>query len=120
MLIPRELCSGTNAGGHGDIDLKWGEDFKSVWENLEVLSKALHAPNPAITLKTRLDAIPQPSERPRILYLDRSGATAGPGTFVDAVIHAAGAENIIQTPGWQSPDTETLLALRRSRPSECR
>jgi len=99
----------STAGGPGDIDLKWGEDFTAVWENLDVLSKALNTDNPVEILKARLEALPQPSNRPRILYLDRSGASAGPGTFVDAVIRAAGADNIVQTPGWQSPDTETLM-----------
>ena len=99
----------SSAGGAGDIDLKWGEDFRTVWENLDALSKGLNAPNPSENLQARLKALPQPSTRPRILYLNRSGGSAGPGTFVDAVIRAAGAENIIQTPGWQSPDTETLM-----------
>jgi iron complex transport system substrate-binding protein len=44
--------------------------------------------------------------------MDRSGATAGPGTFVNAVIEAAGGTNLIQNPGWQSPDTETLIGLQ--------
>ena len=99
----------STSGGPGDIDLKWGEDFNAVWENLDVLSKALNTDNPVEILKARLEALPQPSNRPRILYLDRSGASAGPGTFVDAVIRSAGADNIVQTPGWQSPDTETLM-----------
>ena len=108
-LIWKDATRISSAGGPGDIDLKWGEGFESVWENLEALSNALNTPNPSKKLKARLNAIPQPAARPRILYLDRSGASAGPGTFVDAVIRAAGADNIIQTPGWQSPDTETLM-----------
>jgi len=31
---------------------------------------------------------------------------------VDAVIKAAGGTNIIETPGWQSPETETLITLQ--------
>jgi len=30
---------------------------------------------------------------------------------VNAVIEAAGGTNIIENPGWQSPDTETLMRL---------
>lgn len=101
----------SSAGGTGDIDLKWGEDFDIVWANLEELSKTLNIANPSQNLKARVNALTPPTNPPRILYLDRSGATAGPGTFVDAVIKAAGAKNIIQTPGWQSPDTEVLIQL---------
>jgi len=31
---------------------------------------------------------------------------------VNAVIEAAGGENVIENPGWQSPDTETLIRLQ--------
>lgn len=99
----------TSAGGTGDIDLKWGEDFGSVWENLETLSNALNAPNPTKALQVRLERLRKPTTSPKILYLNRSGATAGPGTFVDAVIQIAGGENIVQTSGWQSLDTERLI-----------
>lgn len=102
----------SSADGSGDIDLKWGEDFDTVWENLAFLSSKLDASNPSENLKSRLNAIDKPAAAPRILYIDRSGATAGPGTFVNAVIQAAGAANIITNPGWQSPDTETLIGLQ--------
>lgn len=102
----------SSAGGRGDIDLKWGEDFETVWENLASLSEHLGTPDRTETLKNRLDTLPKPSHPPRILYLDRSGASAGTGTFVDAVIQAAGGHNIITHPGWQSPDIESLMTLR--------
>ena len=101
----------SSAGGGGDIDLQWGEDFETVWKNLTLLSEKLDVANPSTNLKSRLSQIEKPAERPYILYLDRSGATAGPGTFVHAVIEAAGAHNVIQNPGWQSPDTEQLMRL---------
>lgn len=102
----------SNAGGRGDIDLSWGEDFETVWSNLAVLAKAFGARDPSFDLKARLEAVQKIETAPRILYLDRSGATAGPGTFVDAVIRAAGGRNIIDNPGWQSPDTERLIRLQ--------
>ena len=102
----------SSAGGGGDIDLNWGEDFGTVWENLALLSTNLNAPNPTVALMSRLNSIEKYAHPPRILYLDRSGATAGPGTFVNAVIEAAGGVNIIENPGWQSPDTETLVGLQ--------
>lgn len=101
----------SSAGTKGDINLSWGEDFTTVWTNFSILSKSLSVPNPTPQLKAKLEQLPQPSKDFRLLYLDRSGATAGTGTFVNAVFQAAGATNIIQTPGWQSPDTETLLTL---------
>ena len=102
----------SSAGGRGDIDLNWGEDFETIWKNLASLSQKLNTPNPSTALQTRLTQIAKPAKAPKILYLDRSGATAGPGTFVHAVIKAAGGQNMIQNPGWQSPDTEHLIALQ--------
>lgn len=102
----------SSAGGKGHIDLAWGEDFDTVWKNFGTLSKSLQLPDPSETLKTRLSNIPSLKRPLKLLYLDRSGATAGPGTFVHAVMTATGAENIIRNEGWQSPDTETLLHLK--------
>jgi len=102
----------SSAGGSGDIDLNWGEDFETVWSNLALLSSELNAADPTNGLKSRLTAINKPDIAPRILYMDRSGATAGPGTFVNSVIEAAGGTNLIQNPGWQSPDMETLIRLK--------
>ena len=102
----------SSAGGGGDIDLQWGEDFETVWKNFDILSTKLDVPDPSPGLKSRLKSIEHPANSPRILYLNRSGGTAGPETFVDAVIKAAGGINIIETPGWQSPDTETLIRLQ--------
>lgn len=102
----------SSAGGAGNIDLIWGENFETVWKNLALLSIKLNAHSPANSLKFRMESIKKPDVPPRILYLDRSGATAGPGTFVHAVIEAAGAVNIIDNPGWQSLDTETLIGLK--------
>lgn len=94
------------------LHLAWGEDFETVWRNFSTLSQNLNARDPSDDLKSRLQNLPSLPTRPRLLYLDRSGASAGPGTFVDAVFKAVGAENVITTPGWQSPDTETLLQLQ--------
>jgi len=69
-------------------------------------------PDPVILdIETRLSQLIKPNIKPKILYLDRAGASAGSGTFVDAVITAAGGENIIQSSGWSNPDPEILLGL---------
>jgi len=61
------------------------------------------------TLETRNS---QRSRKPKILYLARSGGSAGPGTFVDAAITAAGGVNIAPTSGWFTPDPEEIIALK--------
>ncbi len=101
----------SSAGIEGDINLIWGEDFDTVWKNFAVLSNTLNVVDPSLALQAKLDALPQPATTPRLLYLDRSGATAGTGTFIDAVFRAVGAKNIITTAGWHSPDTENLIGL---------
>ncbi len=93
------------------VSLTWGENFETVWTNFEALSKTLEARNPSDSLKDRLNKIDRSKTPPKLLYLNRAGGTAGPGTFVNAVFEVVGGENIISTPGWQSPDTESLLQL---------
>ena len=97
---------------NSDIHLKWGEDFDTVWQNLAELSQALDIEDPSPRFKSRLNALQTPDNPPLILYLNRAGGTAGPNTFVDEVIQAAGGINIIKHPGWQTPDIETLINLK--------
>ena len=91
--------------------LNWTESFEGVWDNFAALSNALGSSDPSPDLQNRLGNIPAPSRPLRALYLDRSGASAGPDTFVDAVFQAAGVTNILTQPGWQTLDTETLISL---------
>jgi len=110
---PAKFVTGPGAQplSNPDIHLNWGEDFETVWANFSALSKNLNTSDPSQDFIERLEALPQRNTSTRILYLNRAGGTAGPNTFVDAVIKATGATNIITTAGWQSPDTETLLQL---------
>jgi len=95
--------------------LKWGEDFKTVFENAHALSLELNTGHDVIKLwKARLEALKTRKTRdirPTVLYMSRSGGTAGKGTFVDAAIEAAGGQNLIASFGWSSPDPEKLLGL---------
>jgi len=100
------------SAGTPDIMLNWGEDFEVVWKNFAALSVALDVEDPSSTLRARLEALPDLETSPRVLYLDRSGASAGSGTFVDAAIRAAGGRNIVTTPGWQSLEAEALLGMQ--------
>jgi len=47
----------SSAGGGGDIDLLWGEDFETVWKNFETLSTKLNILDPSPQLKSRLKSI---------------------------------------------------------------
>lgn len=97
--------------------LKWAESFEGVSENAERLLDALSLrktelvqwENKVKNLKLHLDEGDLEQRRPKILYFSRAGGSAGPNTFIDAVINAVGAVNINPVPGWHTPDIETLL-----------
>lgn len=97
--------------------LTWGEDFETVIANYKFIGEATHIDTDAIIsdLQTRLENLEirktTREKNPKILYLSRSGGTAGPGTYVDAAIKAAGGANIITTPSWHNPDPEFLVTL---------
>lgn len=121
LWASREILAQTDMGlvtgpgdrnfGRGDaLSLTWGEDFETVHVNATALSEqfGLDISNFETDLAS-LSALPRPDSPPRILYLSRSGASAGPGTFVDAVITAAGGTNANDTPGWHTPAIERTL-----------
>ena len=95
------------------VQLNWGEDFETVRSNYQLLGEhfGFHSDRVIQNLTQRLSKLGETSFRPRILYLDRSGGSAGPGTFVDAVITAAGGENLITDKGWVKPNAEYILGL---------
>ncbi len=99
------------------LHLKWGESFASVIDNADLISQNLNVDDIVKTdLTKRLNALEtrnsQRLHTPKILYLARSGGSAGTGTFVDAAITAAGGKNIIQKSGWFTPDPEEIIALK--------
>jgi hypothetical protein len=53
-------------------------------------------------------ADPKGSERPRAAYLTAGGFTAGSGTLIDAMMRAAGFENLTTTPGFGPLGVETI------------
>lgn len=99
--------------------LVWGETFASVDANIRSIGEAIRASDRAAELTAdlskRLEALVSRAERreakPTLLYLSRSGGTAGSGTYIDAAIAAAGGTNIIKMPGWQTLDPEALVTL---------
>lgn len=97
----------------GSTHVKWGESFDAVKDNYARLGTVLGVDNQHLNrdLEQRLAALKKPARKPKILYLNRSGLSAGSGSYVDAVIRAAGGENLITAPGWPSLDPEIILAL---------
>lgn len=93
------------------ISLEWGEGFDTVIRNIEKLTESSSF---ADTLKLRLSDLNKRGaarqEKPKILYLSRAGGTAGPGTYVDAAITAAGGANVVSVPNWSTPDPEQILS----------
>lgn len=98
------------ARGIKTVSLNWGEDFKTVQANMDKFTPITkgHFDFP-LWIGPEYDAI---ADAPKVLYLSRSGGTAGPGTYIDAVITAAGGRNIIQTPGWLPAEPETIISLK--------
>ena len=98
------------------VSLNWGEDFETVWKNYAPLREALQFPDiheqqAMIDFYKMQNAANVKTNKPSVLYLSASGATAGPGTYVDAAIQAAGGTNIITTQGWHTPSIESLVVL---------
>jgi iron complex transport system substrate-binding protein len=104
LWASREVLAGTTlplVTGPGDPDfgrantaaLTWGDNFDTAFQ-ADIAS---------------LSTLDTPSMPPRVLYLSRSGGSAGPGTFIDAVITAAGGVNANETPGWHTPAVERTL-----------
>lgn len=95
------------------VALSWGEGFDTVAANAALLSDRLKIDiAPLLSDLSNLKSLPRRDSPPRILYLSRSGGSAGPGTFVDAVITAAGGVNANDTPGWHTPAIERTLHMR--------
>lgn len=121
LWASREVLAGATVSlvtGPGDPDfgrantaaLTWGEDFDTVSANAAALSTQFGFDISAFEADMAgLSTLDRPKTPPRILYLSRSGGSAGPGTFVDAVITAAGGINANTTPGWHTPAVERTL-----------
>lgn len=100
--------------------LEWTEDFEGVSRNADSLLQSLSLPKADLTnwerrvrdVTQKGAALRSTKASPKILYLSRAGGSAGPNTFIDAAIHAAGGTNINPVAGWHSPDIETLLTYQ--------
>ena len=97
------------------VKLTWGEDFSIIEQNAHAIAEALAIPTHVTeawgrridALKTRENIRPV---KPKILYLSRSGGSAGSGTLVDSAIIAAGGVNVVTSAGWFTPDPENIIS----------
>ncbi|MBL4596697.1 MAG: ABC transporter substrate-binding protein [Robiginitomaculum sp.] len=124
VLGPGDSAAATNLSqtrGAKVFALNWQDDFAGVSENLLALGGFLQRQIIAQALihdqQARLQALAQRSKartKPaQVLYLTPTLGTAGAGTFIDAVILAAGGENLatkMGIAGWGQVPLEVLLA----------
>lgn len=99
------------AAGIESFSLQWGEDFGAIADNLRALQQALGKSAKKAISSDVSHAMPK-DDAPTVLYLSRSGGTAGPGTLVNAAIEAAGGINIITETGWRPAQPEHLITLQ--------
>ena len=101
--------------GKKAVTLKWGEDFETLKLNADAIHDIIALPTDVRTdwadrVKTLKNRSNARNSKPKILYLSRSGGSAGTGTFVDSAIKAAGGENAALMSGWFTPDPEDIIA----------
>lgn len=90
-------------------------DFNGIRANIRSVAQLLHAEARGEDLIRTMDArlaqaAPGTAERPTALYLTPGGFTAGKGTLVDAIFHAAGFRNAADKP-YFSPVSVERIAL---------
>ena len=114
------ILFGSGEGKIGDkldaqsVTLKWGEDFLALKTNAEAINDALGLPSDisddwAQRIEMLSRRATQRATKPKILYLSRSGGSAGKGTLVDSAITTAGGENVAHSSGWFTPDPEEII-----------
>lgn len=98
------------------VTLEDARDFAGVRANVRHVAAVLDRRAAGEALIARMDARLRRAAGAwagaRALYLTPGGATAGPGTLIDAVLRAAGMTNAEMRPGFQTVSLEGL-ALNR-------
>ena len=90
------------AAGIQTLRLDWGEDEEMLQNNYAKFGEIFWAGSQKY----------YPDPKPKILYLARSGGSAGGGTYIDALITRIGGENIWIRKGWFTPDAEELAVIK--------
>ena len=106
---------GSDALDAQSIKLIWGEDFTAITTNAEAIKTTLNLQSDITKSWTqRIQALRDNAANrtvtPKVLYLSRSGGSAGENTFVDAAITAAGGVNVADNVGWFTPDPEHIIS----------
>lgn len=88
-------------------------DFDGIAANISRLADGLGQVERGRRLETRMRATlrastPKGPQRPGAAYLTTGGFTAGPGTLVDAMMRAAGYDNLTTTPGFGPLSVERI------------
>ena len=102
------------------VDVKNANNFKDIRDIVHQVGEAVGEPERAAAVTARMDAVladlanHPPPRRLRVVAWSGGSAVSGKGSLADAVITAAGAENIAARPGLaeSSFGVEELLAAR--------
>ena len=107
LLGPGETVREEMLPGTQVVSLNWVEDVEGIRGNLDLVPGLVPGP---LSITHNLE---RPRDEPgdkSVLYLSRAGGTAGPGTYVDEAIRLAGGINLVDQPGWFTPDPEWIVA----------
>jgi iron complex transport system substrate-binding protein len=124
-IVVRQWGGGFNAPSHlarfgvATAQVAFGDDIESTRKNLRTMGSAFDATEKANALiadmNARLDRVaknlPPEEEKIRAMYVTPSGFTTGEGTFVHAVLEAAGVQNLSAEGarrGWFSLNLEVI------------
>ena len=91
-----------HAAGIQTLRLDWGETEKALLKN--------YAKFDIVFMSAAQRQYPH--SKPKILYLSRSGGSAGVETYIDALITRIGGENIWSRKSWFTPDAEELAVIK--------
>lgn len=106
------LLGALEARGVKVVTVGEAADFGDVRASIRRVALALDEPAAGEALVARMDARLARAagawRGTRALYLTPGGATAGPGSLVDAILRAAGMTNAETRPGYQTVSLESL------------
>lgn len=107
------LLAALEARGVKVLTIADAADFAGVSDNIAAVAEGLDQKERGRRLEQSMRnrlarADPKGSERPRAAYLTAGGFTAGSGTLIDAMMRAAGFENLTTTPGYGPLGVETI------------
>jgi len=96
------------------VRIEDAQNFDGVRANVRRVAAALGQDAKGEALIRRMDRQLEASKGAwggrSALYLTSGGFTAGPGTLIDSIMHAAGLRNATAAPGFQSVPPERLVA----------